>query len=743
MFTFLSRFRRQTAVLTTLALVASVLVAVPVSAADDPPMADYKATFDACMGVPSSGFEDVPSSHMNAGDIDCIAYYAITKGTGDGSTYSPFMSVTREHMALFLIRLAGLVGIDVPPAGDSSFSDIGDLSEESQAAISQLEQLEITRGTSDTTYSPADSVRRDHMALFISSLMDKMEVIEVDGASYGNRPEDVKVVKGVTADLTATPPVEGVDAIEVGSPYTDLGSTTKAAYDAITDLYELGVVSGISDTAYGPSALITRAAMAEFMAAVLDHSNARPEGLSAQAVKSSEFGPLDAVVVVSYRGERFAPVEDMTINYFYTGMLSSTDNDGGATIDDEAGTCTPADCRGDDDVTDTDGNITIEQSVDAGNEIVQYAWVGDDDFDSDEVTHVSVTLTAMTDAANIAIESDINKNADANTVDVDVTDSVTFTVQLKDATDTAADRADVMKSGVSISVTHTRHIDSGDGAGGDPDGNYSADEVVSRSTATVKTDDSGQATFTVEAPSTDPDENDHNVQDTITFDGPGDNVDRMVIWRDDDHGTANKLTVDVPEYALIYLDDGTAVVDGEVTVTLYDMYGNTAGTGLRVIVDIDGTAQDAERVNSRGQAKFSQDEIASNNNASLTTDVTSVHNKDTPNTNLIGSGITDVTTNPSIPVVAAASDDEPAADVIVTKLLKDENEFIGSVSGGSALLYSYDSDDTYIDGSGAIIDMAKFESELEKRDLADTTADVDVVVYNDDGSSIFRISSAT
>ncbi len=38
------------------------------------------------------------------------------------------MSVTREHMALFLIRLAGLVGIDVPDAGDTGFMDTDELS---------------------------------------------------------------------------------------------------------------------------------------------------------------------------------------------------------------------------------------------------------------------------------------------------------------------------------------------------------------------------------------------------------------------------------------------------------------------------------------------------------------------------------------------------------------------------------------------------------------------------------------
>ena len=115
MFASLSRFRRLVAVLSALALMASVLAAAPVAAADDPEP-DYKATFSACEGVTAQGFEDVPVGHSSAGSIDCIAYYGITLGTS-ATTYSPSMSVTREQMALFLTRLAGLVGIEVgiPP----------------------------------------------------------------------------------------------------------------------------------------------------------------------------------------------------------------------------------------------------------------------------------------------------------------------------------------------------------------------------------------------------------------------------------------------------------------------------------------------------------------------------------------------------------------------------------------------------------------------------------------------------
>ena len=176
-------------------------------------------------------------------------------GTGDDN-YSPSMAVTREHMALFLTRLAARVGIEmVSDPGDSGFTDIGDLPAKSQTAIAQLVDLEITEGTGGgSTYSPADHVERGHMALFLFRLMNLM-------TPYG----------GADSEEAHTPSdVDDEERDDVGSPYTDIRSVTVLTSDAIIALYELGVASGISDTAYAPTASITRAAMAEFMAGVMD-----------------------------------------------------------------------------------------------------------------------------------------------------------------------------------------------------------------------------------------------------------------------------------------------------------------------------------------------------------------------------------------------------------------------------------------------------------------------------------------
>ena len=157
----------------SLLISALVIFPAPLKAADPAP--DYLASFEACPEdiIPSAGFVDVPASHSNAGDIDCIAYYRITKGTTP-TTYSPDRPVIREHMALFLVRLARLVGINVPSVADTPFEDIANLEQESQEAISQIYQLGITIGATATTYAPARNVSRGEMALFLQRLMDLM-----------------------------------------------------------------------------------------------------------------------------------------------------------------------------------------------------------------------------------------------------------------------------------------------------------------------------------------------------------------------------------------------------------------------------------------------------------------------------------------------------------------------------------------------------------------------------------------
>lgn len=193
------------------------------------------AVADSCRGdVPPAGFTDVDPASVHAVDIDCVAYEGVTTGTGDGlynpkgtvtrwqmalfltrtapglgvdvpvaapqftdlnglsaeavaaigslaamgvtsgtsaTEFSPAQPVTRWQMALFLMRLHGLTGFEMPSGGSQGFADIATYPEPTVTAINQLAQLAITSGTTSTTYSPANDVLREQMASFLARLI--------------------------------------------------------------------------------------------------------------------------------------------------------------------------------------------------------------------------------------------------------------------------------------------------------------------------------------------------------------------------------------------------------------------------------------------------------------------------------------------------------------------------------------------------------------------------------------------
>ena len=761
MFATLSRFRRQIAVLTALAMVASVLVAVPAVAAD--PKMDYKATFDACVGVDSAGFEDVSAGHANAGDIDCIAYYGVTKGTS-ATTYSPAMSVTREHMALFLTRLAGLVGIDLAAdPDDAGFNDIGDLSAESQTAINQLADLDITQGTGGGKYSPGDSVKRGHMALFVARLMDHMDPF--DDGDANTDPE-----WAFTPELVVDVPDGDDDDTDpdktVKSPFTDISGVTKEAYDAITALWELGVASGISATSYAPDASITRAAMAEFMAGVLDHSNARPAGVTIQAAKTSGFGGYTTDVAVSYRDDSFAAMVDVSIKTFASG----NDVDPGVGSFNEDGGCsTAADCAWTDDesLTDASGNIFEDGSVSDGKMNTYYAWMGDpdedeNDFDVDTSPHASVTLSSTTDAVALKVTTDINSNSmNKNTEDIDGDGSVTLTAQLVDGTGEP-----VAKSGVEVSIAVVQ-----------------GPSTLYPGPAPMETDDDGQVTYTTSGPKSTKGAVDKDRVDVITFSadvnnndtvandvpdiatngtaavgGNDETVDAVIVWTDSNPTLATAAATTDDGGATISREaqgsgkgstDAYAFLSGEgkvtirATVSFYDQYGNPVGKGEKVAIDIGAADSNTRTVSSRGMASWRvTNDLSGETDGGLGATQTVTYDLRNAADDAPLTGAPDIA-DTTVVAVRHADDDSSRDATLLDAVYGDEDRFR---IGGS--LYTYDSDDVFItdagDVDGKVLDMAGFEKAIGANLSAQpsTQATVEIVAYDDDGSSIFRVTIA-
>ncbi|TKI50579.1 S-layer homology domain-containing protein [Lysinibacillus tabacifolii] len=116
-----------------------------------------------------SGFKDVDKSNKYYEDI-VSAYEA---GVIDGSqgNFSGGNSISRGQMAKILIEALGL---DVTKVGKSPFRDTTDQWFENYATV--LYELEITTGTTPTTFSPYDNVTRQQFASFLYRALQKFEM---------------------------------------------------------------------------------------------------------------------------------------------------------------------------------------------------------------------------------------------------------------------------------------------------------------------------------------------------------------------------------------------------------------------------------------------------------------------------------------------------------------------------------------------------------------------------------------
>ncbi len=186
-----------------------------------------------CPTTPAHGFADVPATSFADGDVTCIKELAITTGTS-ATTYSPGDTVTREQMAAFIGRLWRALDQTCPTTPAHGFIDVP-ASSFAVADITCIKALEITTGTSATTYSPANTVTREQMAAFLGRLW----------RALGN--------------TCPTTPAHG---------FIDVPASSFANAD-ITCIKALGITTGTSATTYSPANTVTREQMAAFIGRII------------------------------------------------------------------------------------------------------------------------------------------------------------------------------------------------------------------------------------------------------------------------------------------------------------------------------------------------------------------------------------------------------------------------------------------------------------------------------------------
>ena len=491
------------AVLATGALVASLLAvgASPVGAqatAND--KADNTSATSACVGdaLGDQMFTDVSDMHAFKDAINCVGYYGITNGTGDGSTYSPNQDVTRAEMAVFIARAAGVAGVDIG-SGSGGFSDIGGVWQEAQDAINALAAKGMIPAGGE--FRPDDAITRAEMATFLIGLL-----VEGSPAIYKTTQGELTLSDGNTnastwdwfADARASVPAENDGEI---SALFELGVTKGASAAAVQDKYTPPL-----DTNYEPHGTVDRGQMAEFITRALAHTSARPEGVTAQ------FDAGTSNVVVSMRDGDFQPVAGEVVDVIRVPISSEEAafrGDGSCSVEVDIvmeGTGEHGcEIDGADPITGGDGDARVAfDGIDPGGTTV-FTWTGEegDELDDETVLYrIEVTTDPPSPANRVRITADhpgIKK--------VHLGNAVLYTVQLENEfgpVTIGPDASDPRPSRFLVTTSTYAIIDS-DQTNTVFDAARNAQGASVRSTFPIVTDDEGKATFTVRGlPDTDP-----------------------------------------------------------------------------------------------------------------------------------------------------------------------------------------------------------------------------------------------
>ena len=299
--------------------------------------------------VPTKGFTDLGGQTADTVDaIDCVAHFGIAQGT-TATAFSPNTSVLRWQMALFLVRSAAALGQTLPSGASQGFTDIAGFDAATQTAINQLKQMNITTGTSNSTFGPNGTVPRWQMALFLTRLLVNVGVTLPNGASQG---------------------------------FTDISGFDAATQAAINQLRQLGISLGTTSTAFSPNLEVARWQMALFLARGLETAGGVPFRITGVLSTTFAQGGATVVLTITVRNPNGTVASGRRVDVF---AASSLDGSGRCVLDGDADIAggdeaTGTNCVLDngDPVTNGSGVITLNLTHSATQEVDNiYMWTGE------------------------------------------------------------------------------------------------------------------------------------------------------------------------------------------------------------------------------------------------------------------------------------------------------------------------------------------------------------------------------
>ncbi|MGH3443055.1 MAG: S8 family peptidase [Nitriliruptorales bacterium] len=181
--------------------------------------------------VDEDGFTDFPDGATHEDAVDCIVWWGIAKGIGDGK-YGPANSVTREQMATFVRNAVRETGAALDSSTDHFTDDDDSVHED---AINALATAGIVSGVGGGRYAPGSHVSRAQMAKFL-----------------------VEAYRYVTnAEITATKDF-----------FTDDEDSVLESF--INEAATAGFASGVGGDRYNPDGKVSRAQMGTFLKNLLE-----------------------------------------------------------------------------------------------------------------------------------------------------------------------------------------------------------------------------------------------------------------------------------------------------------------------------------------------------------------------------------------------------------------------------------------------------------------------------------------
>lgn len=214
--------------------ISALLLAAWLPRPTNPAHAGEVALASACPTASSvaSAFPDVVAGDTHAATITCLHAWHIVRGGTDGM-FRPAATATRAHFAIALHAL--LEGADQAPVPPSrfGFTDVGS-THPGRDAIAALTGAGIIHGTTATTFEPNAPIERAQMASLLARSYDRV---------FGQ-------------------------TMPQGPSFPDTVGTTHET--SIRQLVGGKITVGYADGTFRPTASLTRAQMASFLARYLD-----------------------------------------------------------------------------------------------------------------------------------------------------------------------------------------------------------------------------------------------------------------------------------------------------------------------------------------------------------------------------------------------------------------------------------------------------------------------------------------